>query len=201
MRLPSVIAIAVASLYLVSMAARWVDSRAAFHTALITQGILALNVGGLLATPDGLQAAAWAAAAYHVARAYENHGWAQWLTSGLWFGVGMLSKYTMVIFLLAAFGYGLFSPLHRRRLASIRPYVGGLIGGLMFMPVVIWNATHGLEFPASCKPSRRQRRGLGNPLGIFRGLSGFSGRATIADRVPLNIDGLGGCDSETLSPA
>ncbi len=142
-RLPSVIAIAVASLYLVSMAARWVDSRAAFHTALITQGILALNVGGLLATSDGLQAAAWAAAAYHVARAYEDHGWAQWLTSGLWFGVGMLSKYTMVIFLPAALGYGLFSPLHRRRLASIRPYVGGLIGVLMFMPVVIWNATHG----------------------------------------------------------
>ncbi|MCG6538031.1 MAG: glycosyltransferase family 39 protein, partial [Syntrophales bacterium LBB04] len=142
-RLPSVIAIAVVSLYLVSMAARWVDSRAAFHTALISQGILALNVGGLLATPDGLQAAAWAAPAYHVARAFEDHGWAQWLTSGLWFGVGMLSKYTMVIFLLAAFGYGLFSPLHRRRLASIRPYVGGLIGALMFMPGVIWNATHG----------------------------------------------------------
>lgn len=142
-RLPSVIAIAVASLYLVSMAARWVDSRAAFHTALISQGILALNVGGLLATPDGLQAAAWAAAAYHVARAFENHGWAQWLTSGLWFGVGMLSKYTMVIFLLAVFGYGLFSPLYRRRLASIRPYVGVLIGALMFMPVIIWNASHG----------------------------------------------------------
>jgi 4-amino-4-deoxy-L-arabinose transferase-like glycosyltransferase len=142
-RLPSIIAIAVAALYLVSMAARWVDSRAAFHAALITQAILLLNVGGLLATPDGLQAAAWAGAAYHVARAYENNSWAQWLTSGLWFGVGLLSKYTMIIFLLAVFGYGLFSPLHRRRLASIRPYVGGLIGVLMFMPVVIWNAANG----------------------------------------------------------
>lgn len=141
-RLPSVIAMAVAALYLVSMAARWVDSRAAFHTALITQAILELNVGGLIATPDGLQAAAWAGAAYHVARAYESQDWAQWMAGGIWFGVGMLSKYTMVIFLPAAFGYGLFSPLHRRRLASIRPYVGGLIGALMFMPVVIWNAAH-----------------------------------------------------------
>jgi hypothetical protein len=141
-RLPSVIAMAVAALYLVSMAARWVDHRAALHTAFITQGILELNVGGLMATPDGLQAAAWAGAAYHVARAYEDHDWAQWLAGGIWFGVGMLSKYTMVIFLPAAFGYGLFSPLHRHRLATIRPYVGGLIGTLMFMPVVIWNAAH-----------------------------------------------------------
>ena len=141
-RLPSVIAMAVAALYLVSMANRWVDSRAAFHTALITQAILEFNVGGLMATPDGLQAAAWAGAAYHVARAYESQDWAQWLAGGLWIGVGMLSKYTMAIFLPAAFGYGLFSPLHRRRLASIRPYVGGLIGVLMFMPVVIWNAAH-----------------------------------------------------------
>ena len=54
----------------------------------------------------------------------------------------MLSKYTMVIFLPAVFCYGLFSPLHRRRLASIRPYVGLLIGSLMFMPVVMWNAAN-----------------------------------------------------------
>ncbi|MBM4331137.1 MAG: glycosyltransferase family 39 protein [Deltaproteobacteria bacterium] len=141
-RLPSIIAMAVAALYLVSMAARWVDCRAAFNTALITQAILEFNVGGLMATPDGLQAAAWAGAAYHVARAYEGQDWAQWLASGIWFGVGMLSKYTMVIFLPAALGYGLFSPLHRRRLASLRPYVGVLIGSLMFMPVVIWNAAN-----------------------------------------------------------
>jgi hypothetical protein len=141
-RLPSIIAAAVVALYLVSMAARWVDYRAAFHTALITQGILEFNVGGLLATPDGLQAAAWAGAAYHVARAYEGQDWAQWLAGGIWFGMGMLSKYTMVLFLPMAFCYGLFSPLHRQRLASIRPYVGVLIGSLMFMPVVFWNAAN-----------------------------------------------------------
>jgi len=141
-RLPSIIALAVAALYLVSMAARWMDYRVAFNTALITQAILELNVGALMATPDGLQAAAWAGAAYHVARAYESQDWDQWLAGGIWFGLGLLSKYTMVLFLPAAFSYGLFSTVHRRRLASIRPYVGGLIGSLMFMPVIIWNAAN-----------------------------------------------------------
>lgn len=141
-RLPCVTAMAVAALYLVTMAARWVDDRAAFHTALITQATLVFNGGALLATPDALQAAAWAGAAYHVARAYESRARLQWLAGGLWFGIGLLSKYTMVLFAPAVIGYGLFSPLHRRRLADLWPIAGFLIGSLMFAPVILWNAAH-----------------------------------------------------------
>lgn len=141
-RLPSIAALAVTSLYLVHTAARWIDARTAFNVALLTQGILLLHVGGLLATPDGLQAAAWAGATYHVARAYEQNTWRQWLLGGLWFGFGMLSKYTMVIFLPAAYAYGLFSSLHRGRLAGIKPYAGVLLGACMFLPVLFWNAAH-----------------------------------------------------------
>ena len=139
-RFPSVVAMTVASGYLVTMTNRWIGSSAALKTALLSQAILEFNVGGLLATPDGLQAAAWAGAAYHVARAYEDGTWTQWLLGGLWFGFGMLSKYTMVIFLPCAYLYGLCSAIHRKRLTGIRPYVGVLIGTLMFCPVILWNA-------------------------------------------------------------
>lgn len=141
-RLPSVLSIAIASAYLTAIAGRWMGGRTAFSTAVLTQAILEFNVGGLLATPDGLQAAAWAAAAYHVARAYESDTWTQWLSAGIWFGLGMLSKFTMVLFLPGAFIYGLCSPVHRRRLAGIRPYLAVLAGSLMFFPVILWNARH-----------------------------------------------------------
>jgi 4-amino-4-deoxy-L-arabinose transferase-like glycosyltransferase len=141
-RLPSVVAVTVASAYMVAMAGRWVSARAALQTAILTQSILAFNVGGLLATPDGLQAAAWAAAAYHVARAYESDDWSQWLLGGFWFGFGILSKYTMVIFLPGAYLYGLFSSRHRSRLAGIRPYIGVALGTVMFLPVIFWNAAN-----------------------------------------------------------
>ncbi|MBI9084055.1 MAG: glycosyltransferase family 39 protein [Desulfobacterales bacterium] len=141
-RLPSVVSVAVASAYLVAMAGRWVSARAALQTAVLTQSILAYNVGGLLATPDGLQAAAWAAAAYHVARAYEDDRWSQWLLGGCWFGFGILSKYTMVVFLPGAYLYGLCSSRHRPRLAGIRPYVGVALGTAMFSPVIFWNAAN-----------------------------------------------------------
>ncbi len=142
-RLPSILAMAVASAYLVATASRWFGARTAFAVAVLTQGILEFNVGGLMATCDGIQAAAWAGAAYHVARGYEAGAWRQWLLGGFWFGFGILSKYTMVLFLPGAFLYGLLSSRHRYRLAGIRPYVGVLLGCLMFLPVIGWNAANG----------------------------------------------------------
>jgi len=139
-RIPSVLSMGIASLYLVAIAGRWIGGSAALGAALLGQSILEFNVGGLLATPDGLQGAAWAGAAYHVARAFEEDRWSQWLTAGVWFGFGLLSKYTMVIFLPGVLLYGLLSPLHRKRLAGVRPYAGLLLGSALFVPVILWNA-------------------------------------------------------------
>jgi len=142
-RLPSVLSMGIASIYMVAMARRWFGARAAFHTALLTQGILELNVGGLLATTDALQSAGWAGAAFHVAKAYENDTWNEWLLGGFWFGFGMLAKFTMVIFLPGAYLFGLVLPEYRDRLLRIRPYAGLMLGFLMFLPVIYWNAENG----------------------------------------------------------
>ncbi len=142
-RLPSVLGLGLASAYLVAISIRWFGEGVALSTAILTQSILEYNVGALLATPDGLQAAAWAASAYHVARGYENDEWSQWITGGIWFGIGMLAKFTMVIFLPCAFLYGIFSHMHRKRLCTLKPYTGVLVGSLMFFPVILWNYRHG----------------------------------------------------------
>jgi 4-amino-4-deoxy-L-arabinose transferase-like glycosyltransferase len=138
-RLPSLLAVTITSAYAVAIAKRWVGPVAAFNTALLSQVILEFNVGGLMATPDGLQACAWAGAAYHVARAYEDDRLTQWLWGGFWFGFGMLSKYTMVLFLPGAYLYGMLSASHRPRLTKLRPYIGVGLGSLMFLPVIYWN--------------------------------------------------------------
>lgn len=141
-RLPSILAMTVASIYLVLMAQRWFNARVAWYVALLSQAVLLFNVGALLATSDGLQAAGWAAAAYHAARALEGDHWRQWILGGIAFGFGMLSKYTMVLFLPCVLAYALFSPIHRRRMATIKPYASCAIGLLMFSPVIAWNAAH-----------------------------------------------------------
>ncbi len=141
-RLPSILSMAVASVYLVLMARHWFSPRIAWQTALLSQSVFLFNVGALLATADGLQGAAWAAASYHTARGFENHHWRQWILGGVWFGFGMLSKYTMVLFLPFVYCFGLFTPDCRPRLASIRPYIGCAVGIIMFIPVIAWNAAN-----------------------------------------------------------
>ncbi len=141
-RLPSIVSMAVASIYLVMMAKHWFSDRIAWQTAILSQSIFIFNVGALLATADGLQGAAWAGASYHVARGFKDNQWRHWMSGGLWFGFGMLSKYTMVLFLPFVFIFGLTSPVCRTRLIAFRPYIGCILGVVMFMPVIAWNAAN-----------------------------------------------------------
>lgn len=141
-RLPSIIAMAVASVYGALIARRWFSPRVAWHSAILIQSVFVFNVGGLLATADGLQGAAWAATCYHTARGFEENQWRQWILGGVCFGLGLLSKYSMVIILACVFLYALFSPIHRRRLVSIKPYAGCAIGLLFLSPVIVWNAAN-----------------------------------------------------------
>jgi 4-amino-4-deoxy-L-arabinose transferase-like glycosyltransferase len=141
-RLPSIISMTVASIYLVLIAHRWFSSRVAFHTALISQTVFIFTVGGLLATADGLQGAAWAAVSYHIADAMQRNRWRSWLLGGVWLGIGMLAKYTMVLMPLGVLLFACFSTGHRQILRSIRPYAACAVGMLMFSPVIVWNAAH-----------------------------------------------------------
>ncbi len=142
-RLPSVFSMTIASIYLVLIAKRWISPLAAFNTAILSQSILLFNVGGILATPDSLQAVAWAGACFHVLRAYDDGKLLHWILGGAWFGFGMLSKYSMLIFLPCGFLFGIFSTKHRKRLTNIWPYTGVVLGTIMFLPVILWNAENG----------------------------------------------------------
>lgn len=142
-RLPTNLALAVTSAYLVLTARRWCGAKAAWYTALISQSLLGFNAAGLLATPDGLQICGWAGACYHVAAAYETDRPPQWLLGGAWFGFGMLSKYTMAMFPPLAFLFGMLNPSFRKRLTGPWPYAGIVLGLVLFLPVVYWNIEHG----------------------------------------------------------
>lgn len=141
-RLPTVLGINVASVYLCLLTARWFSWRTALHVALVSQSLLLLNGSALIATPDGLLLPCWAAACYHAAIAAEEDRLRHWLLTGLWFGLGLLAKYTMLLFLPSLFCALLCTGAYRRRLWSWQPWLGLLLGLSLFTPVLIWNARH-----------------------------------------------------------
>ncbi|WP_417910135.1 glycosyltransferase family 39 protein [Candidatus Electronema sp. PJ] len=141
-RLPTVLGISVASVYLCLLASRWFSWRTALQVALVSQSLLLLNGSALIATPDGLLLPCWAAACYYASLALEHDRLRDWLRTGLCFGLGLLSKYTMLLFLPSLFCCLIFSKTQRGKLLTWQPWLGLLAGLSLFTPVIIWNAQH-----------------------------------------------------------
>jgi len=142
-RLPSVLCLAATSIYLMTFAKHWFGGRAALLTTILVQSILAFNAGGIIATPDSPLMAAWAGACFHIAKAFEDGNWQQWLLGGLLFGLGLLSKYTMFMLAPLIFICGLWHAGSRQQLKRMWPYAGFCLGCLMFSPVIWWNIDNG----------------------------------------------------------
>lgn len=142
-RLPTILGLSITSLYLFALSARWFSRRCGFHVVLLLQGILLFNGSALIATPDGLLLTCWAAACYHSAMALSYHSPRQWLITGIWFGLGMLSKYTMLLFLPSLFFCMLAVPSYRKHFSTPWPWLGLMAGVVCFTPVLIWNSHNG----------------------------------------------------------
>lgn len=141
-RLPTVLGMAAASVWLCLLTARWFSWQTALQTALLSQTLLLMNGSALIATPDGLLLPCWAAACYCAALAAESGRQRDWLATGLCFGLGLLSKYTMLLFPASLFGFLLCSREQRAKLLTRQPWLGLFAGLLLFTPVLLWNARH-----------------------------------------------------------
>lgn len=101
-----------------------------------------LAVGGIVITPDtpsvlfwGL--AAWALAELHVSR---NANW--WLAVGVFAGLGLLSKYTNLFVGAGIVLWLALLPANWRWLRCWQLWAGGLLAGVVALPVVVWNIDH-----------------------------------------------------------
>lgn len=141
-RLPTILGLTLTAIYLGLLAARWFSCRVAFHTVLLLQAVLLYNGAALIATPDGLLIPCWAAATYHAGMALSERSPGHWLATGVWFGLGMLSKYTMALFPASLFLAMLAIGGYRRQLTTVWPWLGLILGMALFSPVLIWNSQH-----------------------------------------------------------
>ena len=67
----------------------------------------------------------------------------RWFRIGIWCGLAALSKYHAALFCMGLIGLFAASSRLRPILRTPGPYIAAAITGLMFSPVLIWNAAHG----------------------------------------------------------
>jgi dolichol-phosphate mannosyltransferase len=116
--------------------------KAALIALIFVQTLPFFFMSGLLMTPDSPLAAAWAAFFYYLERVLAGRSLA-WIGVGCALGLGLLSKYTIGLAALAAFGYVIATKDLRFWLRRVGPYLAAVLALALFLPVVVWNYQHG----------------------------------------------------------
>jgi hypothetical protein len=98
--------------------------------------------GSSLMTIDSPYACCWGWALVLGYQAVFRSAWWAWPVTGLVVGLGILAKYTMVLWLPSLFLFLLITPSHRSLLRRPGPWVLAGIAALCCLPILIWNAQH-----------------------------------------------------------
>jgi membrane-associated phospholipid phosphatase len=134
---------AILSLLVLRFMARETGGRTAFVLLLVMCASPLLALGSVVMTVDPLSVLFWTAAMVTGWRAAGSGGTTrQWLWTGLWLGLGFLSKPTN---LFQFVGWGVFFLLWPRARLHLRrpgPWLALLIAAMCSLPVVIWNSQH-----------------------------------------------------------
>jgi len=140
-------------------------------------GLLApiTSLGQVVITPDGPLLSGWAACLYFTVRALDEQDGRWLLAAGLATGLAALGKYTGFL-LVPQLGLALLlDPRGRRLLAAPWPWLGLLLAGLVFSPVLLWNADrHGVSFLFQSEGRARSFAFTPVLVGRFIGLQALS---------------------------
>ena len=125
---------------------RFSSARAGFLAVLFLALTPLFTAGSQIATYDPPLVFFWALSLLALERALfatdtgeQNRAW---IAVGLWMGLGLLSKHTMLLFAPCALLFLALSPPHRRWLCRPQPYAAFCLTLLLYSGVLYWNATH-----------------------------------------------------------
>ncbi|WP_244425383.1 glycosyltransferase family 39 protein [Bradyrhizobium sp. STM 3843] len=141
--------------------------------AALYYGLLMAKVAPDIAAIPFALAMIWA-----LVRLVETKDGRWWLAAGLFGGLALLSKFTVVLLLPAVVAFLLVPTWRGRWLASPYPWIAALIALAMFSPVLIWNAQHDwasvkFQLVRATAPHDVSLRTVGDYIGLQFGLVGF----------------------------
>jgi 4-amino-4-deoxy-L-arabinose transferase-like glycosyltransferase len=115
------------------------DRRVAELSALIfvTSPIVTFN--SMFITTDAPLLFFWSLAIWSFIQAIQNNRIAYWLLLGITLGLGLLSKYTMIVLLAGMLLYLLFERGQKSVFSTAGFWLAGVIALLLFMPNLYWN--------------------------------------------------------------
>ncbi|MBA5779028.1 glycosyltransferase family 39 protein [Stappia sp. F7233] len=141
-RITGILAAALGSLVLWRTADILFGRTVAGWSVLLFNATVLIGVGSLIATPDAPSVFFWGLGLWAVAELIRSQNPYWWLAVGLFAGLGLVSKYSVLFFGAGLVLWLLFMAKGRRWLTAWQLWVGGALAVLVFLPVLLWNAGH-----------------------------------------------------------
>jgi undecaprenyl-diphosphatase len=117
------------------------DERKAFYSVILMNIIPLFAAGAILFTIDPPYFFFWCLAIFFTYKAI-NYDKRWWYAVGIAIGMGLLTKYTMAMFIPLLFAFLLLSRAGSHWVARKEPYLAVVIGLVFFTPVILWNIQH-----------------------------------------------------------
>ena len=117
------------------------SERVGFFSALLPQLTLLFSAGSILMTIDPPFLLFWGLTVSCFYRGLRFNK-IYWYLAGVSFGLGFLTKYSMLLFLPLALAFLLWHPKYRFWLRRKEPYIALALGAIVCYPVFLWNARH-----------------------------------------------------------
>ncbi len=117
------------------------DKRSAFYAALIYATLPAVWLSSVIISTDVPFLFCWSGALYFFIKAERENRVSYWALAGIFAGFGLLSKYTMIMFLVSVFAY-IFASKKTFLLKERGLYLASVIAAIVFLPNLLWNASN-----------------------------------------------------------
>lgn len=119
-----------------------INLRSGVAFILVATATPLLAVGSTLLTIDPLSVFFWTASMISGWHALRNDKLSSWIWTGIWMGLGFLSKYIGLFQWVCFAVFFLLWPPARQHLKKPGPYAALAINLLLTIPVLIWNSKH-----------------------------------------------------------
>ena len=115
------------------------DKQTGIWASLIYITLPGTSLSSSFISTDSLLMFFWALGLYFFIRAVKSKDILDWILVGVFCGLGLMSKYTISIFAIAALAFIILNSKNIYILKSIGIWVGALIAFIIFLPNLAWN--------------------------------------------------------------
>ena len=168
-RFPSIVCWSLTALFSYKLTQK-INPHAGLYAVMLLAILPFFFLHSLVMTPDLPLIVCWSASLYYLYKALVLSEPKAWIIAGVWLGLGLLSKYSIVLLGPATLIYLIVIPNARQWFTRSPPYVCLLITALLFTPVIYWNATHGWAsfiFQSTRRLQENATFGFHELLGLF----------------------------------